>query len=87
MSWSAPHIYLGVTDAVTEGKWIMMDGTSFSEISGHPELIYKWKSGEPNNYGTGEDCMTISPGNILNDESCLTLNCYGLCEKKTVHCT
>ena len=84
--WSGQQIYLGVTDVVTEGDFVMMDGTSFNEITTRPEMIYKWASGEPNNYGGRENCVTISPNNLLNDEKCSNENCYGLCEKKTIHC-
>ena len=85
--WSTPHIYLGATDIVVEGEWIMMNGVSFNEISSRPELTYSWITGEPNNSGTGEHCMQIAPHQNLNDAICSKENSRGLCEKKTISCS
>ena len=85
--WESPHYFLGVTDVVEEGEWIMMDGTSFNEISSQPELIYRWSDGEPNNHDSIEHCMQIVLGQKLNDGKCSKTNSRGLCEKKTVNCT
>ena len=85
--WSTPHIYLGATDIDVEGEWIMMNGASFNEIKKRPELSYMWISGEPNDHGTGEDCMQIAPNQSVNDAKCSKTNSRGLCEKKTISCS
>ena len=82
-----PQIYLGVTDIAEEGEFIMLDGTSYNEISNRPELIFKWQEGEPNDYGSGEDCMQMRTEHGLNDESCNKKYSLGLCEKKIIRCT
>eukprot|EP00961_Rhodomonas_salina_P294215 3934379-Rhodomonas_salina.1 len=59
---SASQIWIGVTDAVTEGSWLLPDGT--------PASYFNWASGEPNDDG-GEDCaqMYVDSG-FWNDDSC-----------------
>ncbi|CAB1313684.1 unnamed protein product, partial [Coregonus sp. 'balchen'] len=69
--------WIGLTDRETEGSWKWVDGT--------PLTIQYWKSGEPNNYGSGEDCaerrlIYSNPEQNWNDAPCDQLK-LGICEK------
>ena len=43
--------WIGATDADSEGTWTWMSGTPWSYTD--------WKSGEPNDYTPGEDCVVM----------------------------
>ena len=46
--------WIGATDIDFEGNFVWMSGTPWS--------YENWKSGQPNNYGSGEDCATLGGG-------------------------
>ena len=43
------NIWLGGSDTANEGTWTWSDGTSW--------IYSDWHSGEPNNAGSGQDCL------------------------------
>ncbi|XP_062944203.1 mannose-binding protein A-like [Cynocephalus volans] len=54
--------FLGITDEVTEGQFMYVTGG---------RLTYSnWKSNEPNDHGTGEDCVILLKDGLWNDISC-----------------
>ncbi|XP_055453797.1 mannose-binding protein A-like [Psammomys obesus] len=54
--------FLGITDEVTEGQFMYVTGG---------KLTYSnWKKNEPNDHGSGEDCVIIVDGGVWNDISC-----------------
>ncbi|XP_059947764.1 mannose-binding protein C isoform X2 [Mesoplodon densirostris] len=59
----APDIaFLGITDEVTEGQFIYVTGGRMGYSN--------WKEGEPNNSGSGEDCVLLLRDGLWNDISC-----------------
>ncbi|XP_031217758.1 mannose-binding protein A isoform X1 [Mastomys coucha] len=63
--------FLGITDEVTEGQFMYVTGG---------RLTYSnWKKNEPNDYGSGEDCVTILDNGLWNDGSCQSLH-VAVCE-------
>ncbi len=57
------HFYIGVTDDDSEGR--------FHGIDGSPLRYTRWSSGEPNNYGSGENCVELADSG-WNDVACDT---------------
>ncbi|XP_059130549.1 mannose-binding protein A-like [Peromyscus eremicus] len=56
------NAYIGITDEVTEGQFMYVTGG---------KLTYSnWKQNEPNDYGSGEDCVIMLESGIWNDVSC-----------------
>lgn len=54
--------FLGITDEATEGQFMYVTGG---------RLTYSnWKKDEPNNHGSGEDCVIILDNGLWNDISC-----------------
>ncbi|XP_039728159.1 mannose-binding protein A-like [Pteropus medius] len=54
--------FLGITDEVTEGQFMYMTGG---------RLTYSnWKRDEPNDHGSGEDCVILLTDGLWNDISC-----------------
>lgn len=54
--------FLGITDEVTEGQFMYVTGG---------RLAYSnWKKDEPNDHGSGEDCVIILDDGLWNDVSC-----------------
>ncbi|XP_077751319.1 mannose-binding protein C isoform X1 [Canis aureus] len=54
--------FLGITDKVTEGHFMYVTGGS---------LVYSnWRKNEPNNHGSGEDCVILLQDGFWNDISC-----------------
>ncbi|XP_068838651.1 mannose-binding protein A-like isoform X2 [Capricornis sumatraensis] len=59
----APDIaFLGITDEVTEGQFMYVTGGRLGYSN--------WKKNEPNNHGSGEDCVLLLPDGLWNDISC-----------------
>ncbi|XP_035882644.1 mannose-binding protein A-like [Phyllostomus discolor] len=54
--------FLGITDEVTEGQFVYMTGGGLTYSN--------WKKDEPNNYGSGEDCVALRTDRLWNDVFC-----------------
>uniref|UniRef100_A0A3Q1H109 C-type lectin domain-containing protein n=1 Tax=Acanthochromis polyacanthus TaxID=80966 RepID=A0A3Q1H109_9TELE len=69
-------LWIGLTDATTEGVWKWVDGT--------PPTVSYWGTNEPNSYkGSDEDCGEIKffvEENNWNDKPCHVKNVW-ICEK------
>jgi len=59
------EFWLGITDRHSEGHWVL-------ESTGKSVVFTDWKSGEPNNFGSGENCahIYINSGYKWNDLEC-----------------
>ncbi|XP_038205170.1 mannose-binding protein A-like isoform X2 [Arvicola amphibius] len=56
------NAFIGITDEVTEGQFMYVTGG---------RLTYSnWKKNEPNDHGSGEDCVIIVDNGVWNDISC-----------------
>merc|ERR1712126_174316 len=57
-------IFIGGTDAASEGNWTWVDG--------QPWIFSNWNvdAKEPNNAGTGENCAEVRGNELWNDISC-----------------
>jgi len=65
-------IWMGYTDAYTEGTFVSIDGMNRTL----PRYI-EWASGEPDNYHVGENCAMFRPSDrYLNDVSCYSRKNY-----------
>ncbi|XP_012518808.1 PREDICTED: mannose-binding protein A-like isoform X3 [Propithecus coquereli] len=54
--------FLGITDEATEGQFVYLTGE---------RLTYSnWKKDEPNDFGSGEDCVSLLKEGTWNDISC-----------------
>uniref|UniRef100_A0A2K6U902 Mannose-binding protein C n=1 Tax=Saimiri boliviensis boliviensis TaxID=39432 RepID=A0A2K6U902_SAIBB len=63
--------FLGITDEVTEGQFMYVTGG---------KLTYSnWKKDEPNDHGSGEDCVILQTDGLWNDISC-TSSFLAVCE-------
>lgn len=89
---SSRDLWIGSKDNLTEGIWYWYTGLTSTDggvtdniSSGAlwPDGTAKWYSGEPNDYGSGEDCNSLRGdsryGKKWNDMSCTT-NFYGIIE-------
>lgn len=56
------HAFLDINDQQTEGRFVY--------LSGAPVTYTNWKSGEPNNYKNGEDCVIVLGDGLWNDFGC-----------------
>ncbi|XP_037352997.1 mannose-binding protein C [Talpa occidentalis] len=63
--------FLGITDEKTEGQ--------FLDMKGNKQTYLNWEDGEPNNVGSGEDCVMIKTSGKWNDISCST-SILAVCE-------
>ncbi|KAL4842072.1 hypothetical protein H8958_022433 [Nasalis larvatus] len=55
--------FLGITDEATEGQFMYVTGG---------RLTYSnWKKDEPNDHGSGEDCVILLSNGLWNDISCM----------------
>lgn len=54
--------FLGITDEGTEGQ--------FTYVTGGRLTYNNWKKDEPNDHGSGEDCVIILDNGLWNDVSC-----------------
>merc|ERR1712130_80935 len=57
------EFWLGITDRHSEGRWVL-------ESTGKSVVFTDWNSGEPNNYGSGENCAHINSNYKWNDRKC-----------------
>jgi hypothetical protein len=56
------RFWTGGNDREDEGTFVWSDG--------EPLTYTDWRSGEPNDYGSGEDCLVINDGGTWNDGTC-----------------
>ncbi len=71
--WSDGSFWIGLSDDKEEGTWLWLDGT--------PLEYLPWGNGEPNDYGSGEDCAHSNWGAVggWNDNNCFSREPY-VCE-------
>ncbi|KAL4698684.1 hypothetical protein H8959_011341 [Pygathrix nigripes] len=63
--------FLGITDEATEGQFMYVTGG---------RLTYSnWRKDEPNDHGSGEDCVILLSNGLWNDISC-TASFIAVCE-------
>ena len=75
----APHLdlfdwWMGATDLEVEMTW--------QWLTGEPLAYVNWRTGEPNNYGTGEDCGILEgdTGALWDDRDCASVYRW-VCER------
>jgi len=74
------RVWVGLTDEITEGRWVFLDGKSFDEGAVN---VFNWQSERPN-VDTSENCANIFYGdNMMYDYDCDWTGFYGLCEIRT----
>jgi hypothetical protein len=88
---TAQNIWIGATDEAVEGTWIWDGATAGTGGStwnkpagsgtnaGSSASFHSWASGEPNDYGSGEDCAVTNWGGLngnWNDLPCSYSNGY-----------
>ena len=61
-------LWIAYTDAHQEGNWEPADNATVYWQQGFAKG--RWNSGEPNNWGSGEDCAMVRSDGRLNDASC-----------------
>ena len=71
---TSTYWWLGATDADYEGN--------FAWMSGAPWSYTNWNSGEPNDYGSGEDCVHLTYNGKWNDLPCDGNYAKPLCQWK-----
>eukprot|EP01084_Bolivina_argentea_P163160 283877_1 len=84
--------WIGMNDRGTEHHWTFIDGsTHFCEPVGPYKVdcddIDMWSPGEPNDYGSGEDCAEIwqHTNGLLNDGKCNNRQGF-ICEFQSGSC-
>ncbi|KAM6156695.1 mannose-binding protein A-like [Erethizon dorsatum] len=55
-------VFLGITDEVTEGQFMYVTGGTLAYSN--------WRKDEPNDHGSGEDCVVLQTNGLWNDISC-----------------
>ncbi|XP_044850501.1 C-type lectin domain family 17, member A-like [Mauremys mutica] len=63
--------WLGLSDAVEEGKWQWVDNSPYS--------VSFWNPGEPGNENEEEDCVSMKSTGTWGDSKCSQLN-HWICE-------
>jgi gliding motility-associated-like protein len=86
--YSSEVIWIGYSDAITEGSYVWYDGSPLSYSN--------WAPGEPNDAGGVEDCTQIYPDGSWNDLNCSGYNSLSVIEVNlcpqvtvttpTIHC-
>ena len=73
-SKTSSHVWIGAHDTTNEGQ--------FTYFSGGPLQYANWYDNEPNDYGSGEDCVEIytTHAGQWNDDGCNTIQ-PSICEK------
>ncbi|XP_053868595.1 C-type lectin domain family 4 member G-like isoform X1 [Malaclemys terrapin pileata] len=66
--------WIGLHDVSNEGTFIWVDDSSVSYSN--------WNQGEPNNFGSGEDCVMMVKDGKWNDATCVMNEVGWICEKK-----
>ncbi|XP_044851128.1 C-type lectin domain family 4 member G-like [Mauremys mutica] len=66
--------WIGLHDVSNEGTFIWVDDSSVSYSN--------WDRGEPNNFGSGEDCVMMLKDGKWNDAPCVMNEVGWICEKK-----
>jgi gliding motility-associated-like protein len=70
--YSAEVIWIGYSDALSEGNYVWYDGAPLSYSN--------WAPGEPNNAGGNENCTQIYPDGGWNDLNCSGYNSLSVIE-------
>jgi outer membrane protein OmpA-like peptidoglycan-associated protein len=82
---TATNVWIGATDQATEGTWIWDGATSSpkpvgnTSNAGRSAAFHSWSDGEPNDFGTGEDCAVTNWGGARgkwNDLPCASSYSY-----------
>ena len=76
----ANWIWLGGSDAVTEGSWLWPDGTLFYQNGPVGVLYTHWGPAEPNNARGGENCLAVRVNYNWTDIQCTELHFF-CCEQ------
>jgi hypothetical protein len=67
-------LFVGGSDQAVEGTWRWLDGAQFWAGGGNGSpvggLFTNWRSNEPNNQGTGEDCLALRSDGTWSDLRC-----------------
>jgi hypothetical protein len=82
---SATNIWIGATDQSVEGTWIWDGATSTPKPvdsgsnAGRSASFHSWATGEPNDFGSGEDCAVTNWSGAVgtwNDLPCASAYAY-----------
>jgi hypothetical protein len=73
-------IWVGGTDAATEGSWLWPDGILFYQSGPIGGLYTNWLNSEPNNGRGGENCLADRVSYRWTDLACTELH-YSCCEQ------
>jgi Lectin C-type domain len=69
-------IWLGGSDAVTEGSWLWPDGTLFYQNGPVGGLFTNWGPAEPNDARSGEDCLALRINYRWTDLACTEVHLF-----------
>ena len=68
-----PNIWLGGSDGEKEGSWAWSDG--------EPWVYSAWHSGQPDDHGSGEDCLQGNWASLQWNDGTCPLKLLFLCKK------